>query len=130
MIEEIRMENKSPKGISSYTGGFFPEIGLRIKLVYKLMVDRRVNFFLKLLPVAAIVYWIVPDIAPGPIDDALILWLGSYLFVELCPDEVVDEHMKKLRHVVFSADVPTPPTQEAPKVDFIDAEFTDVEEKK
>ena len=123
------MENKSPKGISPYSGGFFPEIGLRIKLIMKLMGDRRVNFFLKLLPVATVIYLVFPDIAPGPIDDALIIWLGSYLFVELCPDEVVGEYMDKLRHVVIPADGPVPPSQELPKVEVIDAEFSNVEEK-
>lgn len=123
------MDNKTPKGLSPYSGGFFPEIGLRVKLIMRLLGDRRVNFFLKILPVASLVYLVFPDIAPGPIDDALIVWLGSYLFVELCPDDVVDDHMKKLRHVVFPAETPTSPVKEATKAEVVDAEFTDVEEK-
>ena len=123
------MDNKSPKGISPYSGGFFPEVGMRIKLIMKLLGDRRVNLFLKILPVASLVYLIFPDIAPGPIDDALIIWLGSYLFVELCPDEVVDDHMKKLRHFVIPPEAAPTPVQEKPKVEVVDAEFTDVEEK-
>jgi hypothetical protein len=129
MTEEIGMDNKTPNGLSPYSGGFFPELGLRAKLILKLLGDRRVNFFLKILPVASLVYLIFPDIAPGPIDDALIIWLGSYLFVELCPEAVVDDHMQKLRHVVFPAEPPIPPVKETPKVDIVDAEFTDVEEK-
>lgn len=123
------MDNKSPKGISPYSGGFFPEVGMRIKLIMKLLGDRRVNLFLKILPVASLVYLIFPDIAPGPIDDALIIWLGSYLFVELCPDEVVDDHMKKLRHFVIPPEADPTPVQEKPKVEVVDAEFSDVEEK-
>jgi hypothetical protein len=38
----------------------------------------------------------VPDIAPGPIDDAAIIWLATYLFVELCPPDVVQEHLEAL----------------------------------
>ena len=30
------------------------------------------------------------------VDDAAILWLGSYIFTEICPPEVVEEHMKAL----------------------------------
>lgn len=123
------MENKTPKGITPYSGGFFPEIGLRIKLIMKLLGDRRVNLFLKVLPVASLVYLIFPDIAPGPVDDALIIWLGSYLFVELCPDEVVDDHMKKLRHFVIPTDASTSSMPEAPKGEVIDADFTEVDKK-
>jgi hypothetical protein len=129
MIEEIGMDNKTPKGISPYSGGFFPEIGLRIKLIMKLLGDRRVNLFLKILPVASLIYLVFPDIAPGPIDDALIIWLGSYLFVELCPDDVVDDHMKKLRHFVIQPDVAPGPVAEPLKVEVVDAEFSDVKEK-
>jgi len=121
------MDNKSPKSISPFNGGFFPEIGLRIKLIMKLLGDRRVNLFLKIIPIASVVYLVFPDIAPGPIDDALIIWLGSYLFVELCPDEVVGEYMDKLRHIVIPADGSTPLAQELPKVDVIDAEFMDID---
>ena len=30
------------------------------------------------------------------LDDAAILWIGSTLFVELCPDDVVKEHQQAL----------------------------------
>jgi hypothetical protein len=30
------------------------------------------------------------------LDDAAVLWIGSNLFVELCPPEVVAEHMRAL----------------------------------
>ncbi len=33
----------------------------------------------------------------GPIDDVAVIWLGSYLFVELCPPDVVKEHTDALR---------------------------------
>lgn len=82
-------------------GGFFNDIGNRIKLIFKLIMDPRVNIFLKLIPVASLVYLIIPapippDIIPLPIDDALIIWLATYLFVELCPQDIVDEHMRAL----------------------------------
>lgn len=122
------MQNKTPKGITPYSGGFLPEIGLRIKLVYRLMLDRRVSIFLKALPVASLVYLVLPELFPV-IDDAIVLWLGSYLFVELCPDEIVDEHMKKLRHVEIPSATTKPPTQEAVPDDVVDAEFSEVDEE-
>lgn len=81
--------------------GFFNDIGNRIKLIFKLIMDPRVNIFIKLIPVASLVYLIIPapippDIIPLPIDDALIIWLATYLFVELCPEDIVNEHKQAL----------------------------------
>ena len=78
----------------------FQEAATRIKLIVRLMGDRRVSPLLKLIPVGALAYWLIPDIAPGPIDDALLLWLGAYLFVELCPPEIVREHMRELTRTI------------------------------
>ena len=82
-------------------GGFFTDIGQRIKLIFLLLGDSRVNFFLKALPIASFIYLIIPapippDLIPLPIDDALFIWLATYLFVELCPPDVVQEHMRNL----------------------------------
>ncbi|HEX7557099.1 MAG TPA: hypothetical protein VF338_10780 [Leptolinea sp.] len=120
------MDNRSPKGITPYNSGFLPEIGLRIKLILKLMGDRRVNIFLKLIPVASLVYLVFPDLVIGPLDDALVIWLASSLFVELCPDYVVDEHIKRLHHVVIPGENSSSPYTAEPKVEIVDAEFKDV----
>ena len=74
-------------------GGVFQGLSQRIRLIVRLMGDPRVSPLLKVLPVGTLLYLIIPDLAPGPIDDAAIIWLGTYLFVELCPPDVVQEHM-------------------------------------
>lgn len=76
--------------------GFFQDLTLRLKLILRLVGDGRVNPLLKLLPIGSLVYLVVPDIAPGPIDDAAVIWLATYLFVELCPPNVVQEHLEAL----------------------------------
>jgi hypothetical protein len=88
--------------IPSPKKGVFNELLLRGKLILRLMTDKRVNPALKLLPIGSLVYLIVPlDFLPlNPVDDALVIWLGSYLFVELCPPDVVQEHMAALNQVV------------------------------
>lgn len=88
------------KGIIDVRSGFFGDLALRIKLILRLIADPRINPLLKLLPVGSVIYFIIPDIAPGPIDDVAVIWLGAYLFVELCPPDVVQEHMDALRQVV------------------------------
>lgn len=80
--------------------GFFQDLTTRAKLILRLLGDRRVNIFLKLLPIGSVVYLVMPDLAPGPLDDAAVIWLGAYLFVELCPQDVVQEHMRALTSVI------------------------------
>jgi hypothetical protein len=127
----MAMQNKSGKGITPYSGGFLPEVGLRIKLIFKLLSDRRVNILLKAIPVASLIYLIFPDLAPGPIDDALVIWLASYLFVELCPDYVVEEHLSRLKHIVLPGETApdNTPNPDAPKADIVDAEFKDLNDE-
>ena len=94
------MSDNDDHKIVSSKGGVFNEFTNYFKLVVRLMGDRRVNPLLKLLPIGTLVYFVVPDIVPGPIDDALIVWLGTYMFVELCPPDVVQEHTTALDKVV------------------------------
>lgn len=72
--------------------------GLRnqIKLIWRLLRDERVNPLLKILPLFSIVYLLFPDIVPGPFDDAVIIGLGLYTFVEMCPDDIVAEKRQEL----------------------------------
>ena len=106
-------------------GGFFNDVGLRIKLIFRLIMDPRISIFLKLLPFASLIYLIIPapippDFIPLPIDDALIIWVATYLFVELCPEEIVNEHMRAL-----NMEIPTT-MRDVPEVDdenIVDADW-------
>jgi len=97
-------DSNSSKIIIPSQGSVVRDVVMRIKLILKLMGDRRVNFFLKTLPVASLAYLIWPfDLASGivlpvigALDDVAILWLGPYLFLELVPPELLQEHMKML----------------------------------
>ncbi len=72
----------------------------RLRLVVALMLDQRIKAPLKLLPLLPLVYLVLPDFLPGPIDDAALLWLGVDLFVRLSPPEIVAEHQNRLRGVI------------------------------
>lgn len=84
------------------SGGFMRDFAIRLKLIARLLGDSRVNFLVKILPVATLAYLIWPidlvSVIPGiaALDDIAIVSLGNYLFVELCPPSVVQEHMKAL----------------------------------
>ena len=90
-------ENKDQK-IVSRSGGFLQDLANRARLIGRLVMDSRVNPFLKILPVGALLYVVFPDLLPlNPVDDAFVLWLGTSLFVELCPHEVVQQHLQALQ---------------------------------
>ena len=86
--------------VASGDGGVFHRLTRQYKLILRLMRDRRVHPLLKLLPIGSLIYLLVPDLALGPVDDAAVIWLGAYAFIELCPDEVVKEHLDQLDSVV------------------------------
>ena len=95
-------DRKSGKFIVPSQGGAMRSFVNRLKLIARLMGDSRVNIFIKVLPLASLGYLILPaDLIPvvpfiSALDDVAILWIGSNLFVELCPPDVVKEHMQDL----------------------------------
>jgi hypothetical protein len=114
------MPAKQPNEMDNPKGGVLKDITLRIKLVLRLMTDPRVNILLKAIPVVSLLYLIgFPDLAPGPVDDAGVIWLGMVLFVELCPPDVVEEHKAALKRT----DSYTWQDQAAKPQEVIDADF-------
>jgi hypothetical protein len=92
-------ENK-PRQIIQSKGGVFQELSLRVKLILRLIADPRVSPLLKLLPIGSVVYLFVPDLVPFIVDDAAIIWLGTSIFIEMCPPGIVAEHMEALRRTI------------------------------
>ncbi len=123
--KEYNMADKRPSKIMvPPQGGMLRDFVTRLKLIGRLMGDRRVNIFLKILPLASLAYlfWPLDAIAipfVGVLDDVGILWIGSTLFVELCPPNVVKEHLNEL-----ASNVDDDSTS-----DVVDAEATDVDGK-
>jgi len=108
-----------------------PQVGLvrgilnNLKLIGRLMADRRVSLFAKIIPIGALAYLVSPIDAIslpiiGVVDDAALLWLSSYVFTEFCPPDVVEEHTR----AIYGLDAPA-----AEKGEVVDGEVTDVEEK-
>lgn len=116
------MARKDSQPAQLPSGGLFGEAALRVKLVLRLMADRRVSPFLKAIPVLSVVYLFFPDILIGPFDDMAVIGIASTLFVELCPQEVVEEHMRRLRGQADAGPVESSPAADA----YIDGEFYEV----
>lgn len=84
--------------------GFWREMWQQARLVYYLLRDPEVPFYLKLLPFTAVIYLLFPfdlltDFAPiiGQLDDITALLVGAKIFIELAPQHVVARHMEAIR---------------------------------
>lgn len=95
-LETIAGKRKDP--------GFFREAWQQARLVYYLLRDRDVPFYLKLVPFTAVIYllWPVdflPDLVPflGQLDDLTALLVGSKVFIELAPPHIVARYMEQIR---------------------------------
>ena len=116
-------DKRSRKIIVPPQGGMLRDFVNRLKLILRLMGDPRVSPWVKMIPLGAFVYLVSPvDLIMGipgvdALDDAAVIWAGSTLFVELCPPEVVREHMEALGGTVADAG------------DIVDADATDVNHK-
>ncbi|MDX1614381.1 MAG: DUF1232 domain-containing protein [Candidatus Promineifilaceae bacterium] len=84
--------------------GLWRELWQQIRLVWFLLRDPEVPLYLKLLPVVAVVYTLVPadlvpDIFPflGQLDDITALLVGGKVFIEMAPPHVVARYMQAMR---------------------------------
>jgi uncharacterized membrane protein YkvA (DUF1232 family) len=86
--------------------GILAEIIKNIKLIWRLLNDGRVSPWLKMIVPATLLYLlfpvdIVPDVVPGlgQLDDIAVILLGLKFFVEMCPEEIVRQHLDELASV-------------------------------
>lgn len=75
-----------------------------IRLIFRLLNDKRVPVYLKFLPYFGIVYFIMPlDLLKdfplvflGYLDDVIVLYLCLRSFLRRCPKQLVEEHIREL----------------------------------
>ena len=121
--------DKNPRSIIPSQGNALEELTFRVKLIFRLLGDRRVSPLVKILPFAGLAYWLIPlpiDNMIPVIDDAMLVWLTSYFFIELCPTNVIQEHVREMTNnntIVDDARQGQPPAG-----DIIDGEATDIKE--
>ena len=121
------MSDKEGRKIIPSDSGIFNNLAQRLKLIFRLLGDNRVSPFLKLLPIGSALYFVLPIdlLMLNPLDDVAVIWLGTYLFVELCPPEIVEEHMAALRNQALPGEWREP---DAGKEDVIEGEFWEKKE--
>jgi uncharacterized membrane protein YkvA (DUF1232 family) len=117
--------------------GILAEIIKNIKLIWRLLNDRRIPPWLKMIVPATLLYLlfpidIVPDIIPGlgQLDDIAVILLGLKLFVEMCPEEIVRQHLDELASVASPwRVVEEDETPEAEPARYIEAPYQMVDEE-
>ena len=74
-----------------------------VRLYWRLFRDRRVSVLAKALLVLTIAYvvWpfdVIPDVLPfiGEVDDIAVVLSGLWLFIRLCPPDVVLERVREI----------------------------------
>jgi uncharacterized membrane protein YkvA (DUF1232 family) len=113
------------------SGSFFQDFTNQFRLIGRLLMDSRVNPLVKLLPVATLAYVVWPiDLLPvNPIDDAVVLWLGTTFFVGLCPPDVVQEHTQSLNRQPATSQWQNTASSEQ-EGEVVDGEFYEADPKK
>ena len=84
--------------------GFWKELWYQIRLVWYLVRDPEVPIYVKIIPLAALIYVLIPtdfipDVFPvmGQLDDITALLVGGKVFIELSPPHVVRKYLALLR---------------------------------
>lgn len=105
--------------------GLVTDLVNRVKLIVRLLGDKRVSPMIKLIPIGGALYFLIPDLVIGPLDDAAIIWLATYLFVELCPPDVVDEHTRAIQGLPSAASPQGKTDEEIVDGEVIEGDFED-----
>lgn len=83
--------------------GYWRKITHELHLLWSILSDRRVPWYIKVLPVIVAMYLLLPfDLIPeflpiiGQLDDLSLLMIALSLFVRLAPSEVVEEYKHRM----------------------------------
>ena len=107
------------------TAGFLGNLVNQGRLVWRLFRDRRVSNWVKLIPLAGLVYLLSPiDLLPdflipglGELDDLTIILVSLKMFVDLTPPEIVREHLDRLAKRVNRRQATPSQTTSEPYID-------------
>ncbi len=97
-------DNRTPPRDLTQASGFLGNLIRQGRLVWRLFGDRRVPGWVKLIPIAGVIYLLSPiDLVPdflipglGELDDLTVILLSMKAFVDLSPPDIVNAHLKDL----------------------------------
>jgi uncharacterized membrane protein YkvA (DUF1232 family) len=101
------VSDKRSLGDPGRTASWLAETLKQGRLILRLLGDRRVPIWPKLIIPATIAYilWPIdllmdPMLGLGQLDDVAVFLIGFKLFVELCPTDIVRQHLEQMSSVV------------------------------
>ena len=108
-------QQKPPTQVSPVRdANFWARMLKQLRLVWLLLRDQQVPFWVKSIPALSVVYVISPvDFIPDPLvglgqlDDIGIILLGIALFIKMCPPNLVEYYQNMLEYGSESQNHPT-----------------------
>jgi uncharacterized membrane protein YkvA (DUF1232 family) len=127
------MNRSSQSSGLQQNAGFVSGLIQQGRLAWRLLNDGRVPGWVKLIPFAALLYFLSPiDLVPdwvipglGEVDDIVVILLALKVFVDLSPDGVVREHFENL----FGGRSQARPAPESSSEAYIDASYRVLDSK-
>jgi uncharacterized membrane protein YkvA (DUF1232 family) len=99
-----KIVDETKKETSTKSLSFWQEAWQQVRLVFRLLRDPDVPFYLKFVPFVGLIYLLMPvDLIPDPVlvlgqlDDLTALIVGAKVFIELAPPHVVARHLQEMR---------------------------------
>ena len=89
-------------GFDKGSPGFWLSLINSFRLAWKLLLDRQVPWVVKLIPLAAVAYMVLPiNYIPvfGQLDDLVALLIGIQVFIALSPRDVVKRYRDEINGV-------------------------------
>lgn len=80
--------------------GLIERIGLELQIIPRLFADRRMPFWLKVVPVVGLGFLVNPVDFPGLLDDLLVILITLFIFYEFAPKGLLEEHREVLRNQI------------------------------
>lgn len=106
------------------------------RLTWRLLTDGRISPWLKAIIPSTLLYLLFPiDLVPdlflglGQLDDIAIILLGIKLFLLLCPQDIVEQHLREMASIPGSYRVVEEEREEVP-TSYIEAPYQVIEDEK
>lgn len=90
----------SPAGEPHRRESLVDRIGIEIQVIEKLFLDRRMPFWLKLVPLLGLAFVVNPVDLPTMWDDLIVLILSLVVFYEFAPRGLAEEKRREIRNTI------------------------------
>lgn len=105
------MRNQEPPYDARVLANFVRELGKSGALIWRLFTSPETPLWTKIIPVLSFLYWLgpadavlIPFLGITPLDDIVVILLGLKLFVEVCPQDLVERLRDEINYGIPADD--------------------------